>query len=180
MQTAYCMLCHPARTGLKGPCDALRFVKHTRDAHGLSTRHGAGAPSDWQLRLGAMRKRVGTGWAVLLGTGGKREACSTLPARSSEVIREAQSSAGSVKQVWRHTMPLVRDPRDPFGRGYYEGSRCRKCGAYVPLQNGLLESHDCPFDIPSTYQPSLILPLKEGTCSLCGKTYYTDRHRCRS
>ena len=36
MQTAYCLLCRPARTGLKAPYDALRFVKHAHYTHGVS------------------------------------------------------------------------------------------------------------------------------------------------
>ncbi len=35
MHVAYCLLCRPARTGLKAPYDALRFVKHAPDAHGV-------------------------------------------------------------------------------------------------------------------------------------------------
>ena len=35
MQTAYCLLCRPARTDLKAPHDALRFVKHAHYAHGV-------------------------------------------------------------------------------------------------------------------------------------------------
>ena len=35
MQIAYCLLCRPARTGLKAPYDALRFVKHAHHVHGV-------------------------------------------------------------------------------------------------------------------------------------------------
>ena len=35
MQVAYCLLCRPARTGLKAPYDALRFVKHVHHVHGV-------------------------------------------------------------------------------------------------------------------------------------------------
>ena len=36
MHVAYCLLCRPARTGLKAPYDALRFLEHARDAHGVA------------------------------------------------------------------------------------------------------------------------------------------------
>jgi len=36
MQVAYCLLCRPNRTGLKAQYDALRFLEHARDTHGVS------------------------------------------------------------------------------------------------------------------------------------------------
>ena len=33
MRVAYCLLCRPARTGLKAPYDALRFLEHAHYVH---------------------------------------------------------------------------------------------------------------------------------------------------
>ena len=38
MQTAYCMLCGPSRTGLKAPFDALQFVKRAHYVRGVPAK----------------------------------------------------------------------------------------------------------------------------------------------